>query len=138
VIAGVKQTFQEEPQPERLHDRLNRLCSLEHSIPLRLLPLVFKDPVLRTAGGVARRKVTATFSNVGKVAMPEELEAYIRLFEAVTSPNQLQTTSCSFRDDYVITFAGSLRSHDTECAFFWSLVQMGIDVTMASNLAFMD
>jgi len=138
VAASVKQTFQEELKEEKLHERLNLLCSLEHSIPLRLLPLMLKDPVLRAAGGMARRKVSASFSNVGKVVMPEGLREYIRLFGAFTSPNQLQATSCSFLDTYVITFAGHLRSHDTECAFFRALVRMGIDVTVASNLSFME
>jgi len=138
VAASVKRTFQEELTEEKLHERLNLLCSLEHSVPLKLIPLMFKDPVLRTAGGMARRKTSASLSNVGKVVMPEELERYIRLFGAFTSPNQLQATSCSFLDHYVITFAGSLRGRDTECAFFRSLVQMGIDVTVTSNLSFME
>jgi len=138
VMASVKRTFEEELTPEKLHNRLNLLCSLEHSIPLRLMPLALKNPVLRAAGGLARRKTTASFSNVGKAVMPEELGGYIHLFGAFTSPNQLQASSCSFLDNYVITFAGHLRSHDTECAFFRSLVQMGIDVTVASNLSFLE
>lgn len=138
VAASVKRTFREELTEEALHRRLNLLCSLERSIPLRLVPLMFKDPILRAAGGMARRKVSASFSNIGKVAMPEELGDHIRLFGAFTSPNQLQATSCSFRDTYVITFAGHLCSHDTECTFFRSLAEMGIDVTVASNLSFME
>jgi len=138
VADSVKRTFQDELTEEKLHDRLNLLCSLERSVPLRLVPLMLKNPILRTAGGLARRKATASFSNVGKVMMPEELGDYIRLFGAFTSPNQLQATSCSFLDNYVITFAGHLRSHDTECAFFRALAQMGIDVTVASNLSFME
>ena len=138
VAASVKQTFQEELTQEKLHRRLNLLCSLEHSVPLKLIPLMFKDPVLRTAGGMARRKTSASFSSIGRVSMPGELERYIRLFGAFTAPNQLQATSCSFLDTYVITFAGQLRSRDTECAFFRSLVQLGIDVTIASNLSFME
>jgi len=138
VAASVKQAFQEELTEEKLHDRMNLLCALEHSVPLRLVPLMFKDPILRTASGMAQKKITASFSNVGKVALPEELRTYVHLFGAFTSPNQLQATSCSFLDNYVITFAGHLRSHDTECAFFRSLVQMGIDVTVASNLSFLE
>jgi len=138
VMDSVKRTFLEELRPEKLHERLNLLCTLEHNIPLRLMPLALKNPILRTAGGLARRKTTASFSNVGKAVMPEELGGYIRLFGAFTSPNQLQATSCSFLDNYVITFAGNLRGHDTECAFFRSLIQMGIDVTVASNLSLLE
>jgi len=138
VTDSVRRTFQEELRPEKLQKRLNLLCSLEHSVPLRLMPLMLKNPILRTAGGLARRKSTASFSNVGKAVMPEELEGYIRLFGAFTSPNQLQASACSFLDNYVITFAGHFRGHDTECAFFRSLVQLGIDVTVASNLSFME
>ncbi len=138
VAASVKQAFRAELKEEKLHKRLNLLCSLEHSVPLRLVPLMFKDPILHIASEMAQRKISASFSNIGRVSMPEKAEEYIRLFGAFTSPNQLQATSCSFQDTYVITFAGHLCSHDTECTFFRSLVEMGIEVTVASNLSFME
>jgi len=133
VTAHVHRSFRENLTEKRLHERLNALCSLEHSIPLRLVPLLLKDRILRAAVRLADRQATASFSNVGKVTMPAEMEGYIRLFGAFTSPGKLQATACSFQDRYVISFAGPFRGRDVERAFFRSLVQMGIDVEIAAD-----
>jgi len=134
VAAHVHQSLREHLTENRLHGRINALCFLEHNVPLRLVPLLLKDRILRMAAQLAERQVTASFSNVGKVAMPVEMERYIHLFGAFTSPDKLQASVCSFKDRYVISFAGPFRGHDVERAFFRSLAQMGIDVEIAANL----
>jgi len=134
VVAHVHQRFRESLTEDRLKEHVNALCFLEHNIPLRLVPLMLKDRVLRTAERLADRQATASFSNVGKVSMPEEMEPYIHLFGAFTSPDKLQASVCSFRDRYVICFAGAFRGHDVEREFFRSLVRMGIDVELAAAL----
>jgi len=134
VTAHVHRSFRENLTEKRLHERINALCSLEHSIPLRLVPLLLKDRILHTAARLADRQATASFSNVGKVTMPAEMEPYIHLFGAFTSPNKLQASVCSFQNRYVISFAGPFRDRDVERTFFRSLVQMGIEVEIAANL----
>ncbi len=138
VTAHVHRSFRENLTEKRLHERINALCSLEHSIPLRLVPLLLKDRILRTAARLADRQATASFSNVGKVTMPAEMERYIHLFGAFTSPDKLQASVCSFLDRYVISFAGPFRSHDVERVFFRSLVQMGIDVEIAADRLYVE
>jgi len=136
VTDHVHRSFRENLTEKRLHERINALCSLEHSIPLRMVPLLLKDRILHTAARLADRQATASFSNVGKVTMPAEMERYIRLFGAFTSPGKLQASVCSFRNRYVVSFAGPFRGHDVEQAFFRSLVRLGIDVEIAANLPF--
>ncbi len=136
VTAHVHRSFRDNLTEKRLHERMNALCFLEHNVPLRLVPLLLKDRILHTAARLADRQATASFSNVGKVAMSAEMERYIHLFGAFTSPDKLQASVCSFLNRYVISFAGPFRSHDVERAFFRSLVQMGIDVEIAANLPY--
>lgn len=138
VTAHVHRCFRENLTEERLHERINALCFLEHNIPLRLIPLLLKDRVLHTAAQLADRQTTASFSNVGKITMPAEIERYIHLFGAFTSPDKMQASVCSFQNRYVISFAGPFRGHDVERAFFRSLVQMGIDVEIAANLPYVE
>ncbi len=138
VTAHVYRSFRESLTKKRLHERINALCFLEHNIPLRLVPLLLKDRILHTAARLADRQATASFSNVGKVAMPEEMERYIRLFGAFTSPNKVQASVCSFQNRYVISFAGPFRDRDVEREFFRSLVRMGIDVEVAANLPYLE
>ncbi len=133
VVAHVHKSFREKLEERRLHERVNMLGFLEHNIPLRLVPLLLKDRVLFAAARLADRQATASFSNVGKVTMPEEMAPYIHLFGAFTSPGKLQASVCSFQNRYVISFAGPLRGHDVERVFFRSLARMGIDVEIAAN-----
>ncbi len=134
VTARVRESFRENLTESRLHEHLNALCFLEHNFPLRLVPLLLKDRILHTANRLVNRQATASFSNIGKVTMPAEMERYIRLFGAFASPGKLQASVCSFQNRYVISFAGPFRGHEVERAFFRSLVQMGIDVEIAANL----
>ncbi len=138
VTAHVHRSFRENLTEKRLREKLNALCFLEHNIPLRLVPLLLKDRILHAATRLADRQATASFSNVGKVAMPEEMEPYIHLFGAFTAPGKLQASVCSFRNRYVIAFAGPLRGRDVEREFFRSLARMGIDVEIAANLPGME
>ncbi len=133
VLAHVKEQFSEGLRPERIRQQMNTQCALEHSLPLRMMPLVIKNPVLRASYMVAERMATASFSNVGKVTLPKEMEPYVRLFSAFASPNAVQATACSFRDTYVVSIAGPFCRHDVERAFFRSLVSLGIDVTITTN-----
>ncbi len=133
VTAHVHRSLRENLLAPRLHERINSLCYLENTLPIRLVPLLLKDRILYAAGRLAARQATASFSNVGKVAMPPELGPYIRLFGAFASPDKLQAGVCSFGDRYVISFAGPFRAHDVERAFFRDLAQMGIDVEIAAS-----
>jgi len=133
VTAHVHHSLRENLLAPRLHERINSLCYLENSLSIRLVPLVLKDRILYAAGRLAARQATASFSNVGKVTVPAELEPYIHLFGAFASPDKLQAGVCSFGDRYVISFAGPFPSHDVERAFFRSLSQMGIDVEIAAS-----
>jgi len=133
VLSHVKESFRENLTEERLHERINALCALEHSIAMRVVPLLLKNRVMHTANSLVGEKSTASFSNVGKVRMPGEMERYIHLFGAFTSPNKLQASSCSFQDRFVISFAGPFRYHDVERAFFRSLTKLGIEVAVAAN-----
>lgn len=135
VLSHVRQCFRENLTKEKLREQMNMLCAMEHSIPMRIVPLAIKNPVLRVANMLAERKTTASFSNVGKVAVPPEMEQYIHLFDAFASPNMLQASACSFQDNYVVSFAGPFCRHDIERSFFQKLVQLGVDVVITTNLS---
>lgn len=138
VLSHVRQRFDENLSKEKLREQMNMLCAMEHSIPMRIVPLAVKNPVLRAANMLADRKTTASFSNVGKVTVPPEMEQYINLFSAFASPNMLQATACSFQDNYVISFAGPFCCHDIERSFFQKLVQLGLNVVITTNLSQME
>ncbi len=133
VAAQVRHAFQSSLTRENLRDRMNRLCALEHSIPLRIVPLPVKDIVLRTANILAMRGTTSSFSNVGKITMPEGMEQLIHQFGVLTCAGVLQACACSFGPWYVVSFAGPFREHEVERAFFRELSQLGLEVVLTAN-----
>ena len=133
VAAQVRHTFQSSLTREYLRERMNRLCALEHSIPLRVVPLPAKDVVLRTANIVAARGTTSSFSNVGKITMPEEMEPFISQFGVLTCAGVLQACACSFGPWYVVSFAVPFWEHEVERAFFRELSQLGLEVVLTAN-----
>lgn len=134
VLAEVKRSFQEGLTEERMRTHMNRLCALEHSIPLRLVPLPLKDVILRVANRFAARTATASFSNVGKITMPAGMEKFICQFGVFTSAGMLQACACSFGKQYVVSFAGPFRAHEVERVFFRELSRLGLDVVLTTNL----
>ena len=134
VLASVRRSFRENLTEERMRKRMNELCALEHSVPLRLVPLPIKDVVLRVANGIAARGVTASFSNIGKVSMPKEMERQIHLFSVFASAGMPQACACSFGGEYVVSFASPYRARETERVFFRELARLGLEVVLTTNL----
>ena len=113
---------------------MNSLCALEHNFPARVAPLPVKDIVLRCANRMAGHAATASFSNVGRVSMPEGVEKHIRQFGVLACAGCLQACAVSFGDSFVITFASPFRSRETERVFFQELSQLGLGVTLTTNV----
>ncbi len=134
VLARVKEQFKASLTQERMAAQMNSLCALEHNIPARLVPLPIKDLVLRAANSIAARGATASFSNVGKIAMPAGAERLIRRFGAFTCAGCLQACACSFGEVYTVNFASPFRSREVERVFFRQLVDLGVQVTVTANL----
>ena len=133
IIIHIRESFQKELLEEKIRQKMNTLSALEHSVPIRMLPLIIKDTILKIATLFEERSSTASFSNIGKVSMPKEMEKYIRLFDAFTSPNILQACACSFRDNYVLSFATPFKNHNIECNFFRHLSKIGIEAEITTS-----
>ncbi len=134
VLKEVRRSFRKNLTEEKIRERMNALCALEHSVPLRLVPLPLKDVILRIANMIAAQGVTASFSNIGKVSMPKEMEKLIHLFSVFASAGMLQACACSFGGVYAVSFASPYRVCETERVFFRELTQLGIKVVLTTNL----
>ncbi len=134
IIKAVSESFREELTEERLNKQLNRFMSLEKNILSRVLPLPFKDYILRIANKINDRGVTAAISNIGRISMPLEFDAYIRQFGVLTSARRPQITLCSYGDRLVVSFTSPYRETEIQRIFFESLSKKGIEIEVASNL----
>ncbi|GHV02758.1 hypothetical protein FACS189485_04180 [Spirochaetia bacterium] len=133
VLAQVKKSLREQLSAEKIFERINQLSSFEHALPIKIVPLAVKVPVLKKAAGNAEKANSAAFSNLGKITMPLALVPYIRLFDVFTSTTRPQICICSFEDTMVISFTSPFISSDVERSFFHSLGSLGLDIEIVSN-----
>lgn len=133
VVDQMSQILKHELTSEQLGRRMNELAALEHNVFARLVPLVFKDIGMAAANRMARRAITASISNMGRVTMPPELSKYIRQFDVFTSTDRLQMCMCSYQDRLVLSFTSAFVNTDIVRRFFRTLSEMGIEMEIVSS-----
>ncbi|MBC7087622.1 MAG: hypothetical protein H5T96_03910 [Tissierellales bacterium] len=133
ITSSVRESFKSELTKENLSAHLNRLISIEKNPLTRIVPLPLKDLVLRFANKFADRGITTSFSNVGKIELPQEFEPYVNKFSICVSARRPQVVSCSYRDKMVICFISPFEETDIQRTFFTFLSENGIDVEIISN-----
>jgi hypothetical protein len=101
---------------------------------MRVVPLVLKDIVLRIAGLLSDRGITASLSNVGKISIASELVPYINMFDCFTSVRRPQICMQSFEDQLVISFSSPFTSTDIQKNFFRMLSESGVDIVISTNV----
>lgn len=133
VLAGVKEQFARELTKERVAERMNELVRLEKNPVLRAVPLEIKNLFLLAGTTLGGRSITAIFSNMSIVKMPEGYEKYIEQFGVFTSTDKLQLCSCSFCDRLVLGFTSKVMSPNIQRNFVRILKEQGLHVEIAEN-----
>jgi hypothetical protein len=135
VLLSVQNSFKEQLSPEKISERLNQLSSFEHALPIKVVPLAVKAPVLRNVAWRAAQVDSAGLSNIGRITMPSALVPYIHLFDAVSRNVRPNICMCSFEDVFVISFSSSIVSSDIQRSFFRALQSLGLAVEIAATTA---
>lgn len=133
IIQGVKESFKRELTQEKLKEHMNKLSALEHNAFMRIVPLAFKDMVLRFANWLNDKQITATLSNIGKITVSPPLAPYIKMFTCFTSAKRPQIALCSFGDNLVVSFSSPFTGTDIQKNFFRLLTEENVPVVISSN-----
>lgn len=134
IIKYLQAFFEKELKAEKFRLRINRLVALEQNYVTRAIPLILKRPTLRLAHYLTNKEVTTSFSNIGKVTMPSELEPYIDAFDVCVSTNKVQVCLCSFGDKLSISFTSPFISTEVQKHFFRELTNRGMAATISTNI----
>lgn len=134
IIIYLKDFFAKELKTEKFQARINQLVALEKNYVTRAVPLVLKKPTLKLAHYLSSKEVTTSFSNIGKVTMPEELVSYIDGFDVCVSTRKIQVCLCSFGDQLSISFTSPFVGTEVQKHFFRTLADRGIAVVLSSNV----
>jgi NRPS condensation-like uncharacterized protein len=133
VLANVKETFKNKLSSEMLLGEFNRYTSFEHAPYIKVLPLGLKVIALKTLLSHEKSKTSATFSNIGSIAMPKEMSRYIRLFSLFCSNERLYVGVSSFLDITSISFLSPFVNTSVQRSFFRTLSGFDLDVELVSN-----
>jgi NRPS condensation-like uncharacterized protein len=112
-----------------VHDEQNPL--------VRLIPLPLKNAVMKMIfDSVGERKACLALSNLGKIAIPEEMSAYIQRFDFILGVQAAAPHNCgmlSYGDTLYINFIRDIKEAELERHFYAVLQQLGIPVMVESN-----
>lgn len=133
VLQNLQQTFRAELVKERIADNMNRLVRLEKNPLLRAVPLEIKNLFLLAGTTLGGRSISAIYSNIGKIKLPDAFETYIDSFGFFTSTDKLQMCSCSYGDKMRIGITSKILSHNIQRNFLRILKEEGIHVTEQEN-----
>lgn len=134
IIEYVDKSLKDKITMEKLTERMIRLSALENKFAAKIIPVVIKNPIMKIAAMLEDRSITAAFSNVGRIEMPEEFKTYIKMFDVFASTKRLQVCMCSYNDNCVISFTSQFVSTDVQRRFFKTLSGYGLDVEITTNL----
>lgn len=110
----------------------------ERNPAVRLIPLPLKNLVMKAVFDTAGEcKSCLTLSNLGAVRLPEAMQPYIRRMDFILGTQAAAPHNCgvlSWGDTIYVNFIRNIRSPELERHFFCVLRDMGLPVTVESNL----
>lgn len=104
---------------------------------LRIVPLPIKNAVMKAIfDNVGERQSCLSFSNVGKVKLPEIMQKYVQRMDFILGVQAEAPYNCgmlSYGDTVYLNFIRNIREADLERHFFAVLRDLGLSVTVESN-----
>lgn len=114
-------------------ESLDRTMTLSRKLVryLRFIPLIVKRPIAYLIYGQLSDGVfTSTFSNLGPVCLPEEMQPYVEKFDFVLGPpikNRAICSLCSLGDKAVFTVVKNTALPVFETTLYAQLVKLGLE-----------
>ena len=137
IIAEVKRQMKEMTTERKMKDKFSANVNLANNMIIRLIPLFIKKRLMSVVENkVGDGYVTTTFSNIGLVKLPKEMEKYITDINFILGKSKGKSGSTSaigYKDTLYITFSRKIREAEFERLFFTRLVKMGLEVEIESN-----
>jgi NRPS condensation-like uncharacterized protein len=138
LVTGVAQCLKEKTDKEHLSDLIASNIKFENSYFTRIVPLFIKNVFIHFGVDVlGASKKTITLSNLGRVALPEEMHALMDQFETVLYPSKkspINCCICSAGDKLNIAFTRTMTDAGILQYFFSYLSEKeGLDVEIYSN-----
>ena len=126
VLNHTKAFFEAELTKEKMSAHISELLALELHPILRLAPLELKNLCIQAGAKFSEKNVTAIFSNMSAVKMPESYVPYIERFGVYTNTPKMELCLCSFQDKLSFAFTSRYDTENIERNFYRLLKEQGI------------
>ena len=133
ILEPVRESYAEQLQEDQVMRTMNTYSALERNWALKVMPLRLKDIGIQGFNYLRLKEVTTSVSNVGKLTMPAELIPYIDRFSAFMATQKGQMVVVSFEDRLSFGITSAFKRHDVMRNFFRRLVDLGLEVELATN-----
>lgn len=136
ILAIISSSLKEQMCKEHLEKLIAYNVSNEKKIIVRAVPLFIKNIAIRWIYHKSEKAFTTTLTNLGKMEVLPEYEAYIENFSVLlgVSPKQtMKTSACSFGNTLTFTFCSVLEDASIQKAFFRKIAADGVAVVIESN-----
>ncbi len=109
----------------------------ERSLVLRVVPLFIKNIVMKMVfNSVGEKKSCLSFSNLGNVSLPEELERHVERIDFILGPQANAPYNCSiytYGGVLNVTLSRDIKEALLENYFYRELRELGVEITVQSN-----
>ncbi len=137
ILSAVKHTMGLEITEKGLNARVSANVNAEKNVLLRATPLFLKSPVMRAVFRLqGDRYNSTTLSNLGRVELPEAMQAYVARMDfllGVPARNPVTCACVNYGGNMYLNFSRRIREPLVERTFFRSLIKLGIPVKVESN-----
>ncbi len=137
IISQTHHTMKLGLTEKQLRGRFSGNVALEKTLVIRMLPLVLKNPIMRSIYNYeGKRYISSTLTNIGLVNLPEEMQHYVERLDFLLGPSTsaiTQMATISYNNQTSLNFTRTMAESDVERCFFRSLVRMGVPVRVESN-----
>ena len=117
IIEPVDMDFKDKLAEDNIEKTMNSYSALEHNFAIKMVPLPIKDFVIGRYDRAAKKGVTTSMSNLGRIKMPPEVIPYIDRFSAFMTASSQQVCVCSFEDKMTFGEVSPYKTHKTMLNF---------------------
>lgn len=137
VIKHVQETFEEELSKERMLSRIKTNIKLEKNIFVRFMILPLKTLIVRSVYKIIGTGAnTLSFSNIGKVELPQEMNEHIDRIDfanGASNDAKINATLISYNNKSILTFSSVLIERQLQFSVINMLQKLGVKLVVTTN-----
>lgn len=136
VVKQIQKSLREQTAREELQERLSTNVSTEKNLLSRMVPMLFKNPVLKSIHRLSQKSITATVTNIGVQEVDEPYRPYVNFLNVILAHAKgqpLKLSVSSYNGKLAVNVTSVLKSTRIPRNLFRFFTEEGVEVRLSSN-----